>query len=125
MTRWRDTVARTGAAAVVFAAVALATYPGVLAGGTLLPVDWLYEAYYPWHALDPGVVSANPRQNDAIVQLHPLDRFTRERLGEGEVPLWSPYLGAGVPHLATGFTRALYPPFWLTLPFGSEGGRNL
>jgi hypothetical protein len=71
------------------------------------------------------VVSANPRQNDAIVQLHPLDRFTRQRLSEGRIPLWNPYLGAGTPHLATGFTRALYPPFWLTLPFGPENGRNV
>jgi hypothetical protein len=112
------------AAVLVLAGLTLATYPGVLTGGVLLPSDWLYEAYYPWHALDPGVVSVNPRQNDAIAQLHPLDRFTREQLKEGSVPLWNPYLGAGVPHLATGFTRALYPPFWLTLPFDAESGRN-
>lgn len=120
-------IRRVDATAAVFAlaCLALATYPGVLRGGVLLPTDWLYEAYYPWRAMDPGVVSVNPRQNDAIVQLHPLDRFTRERLLSGQIPLWNPLLGAGVPHLATGVTRALYPPFWLTLPLGAEAGRNL
>jgi len=107
-----------------FVSLSLLTYPGVLAGRVVLPVDWLYEAFYPWKALQPSVRSANPRQNDAIVQLYPLDLYTRERLLRLEAPLWNPYLGGGIPHLATGFTRALYPPAWPGLLLSPKGARN-
>lgn len=106
------------------AALCLVTYPGVLTGGVLLPTDWLYEAYYPWKTMAPSVVSANPRQNDAVVQLYPMDLYTRERLRDGEVPLWNPLLGAGIPHMATGFNRVFYPVYWPGLLLSPPAARN-
>ena len=100
------------------------TYPGILAGSVLLPTDWLYEAFYPWKTMSPSVTSANPRQNDAIIQLYPLDLYTRERMRQGEVPLWNPYLGSGIPHLATGFNRVFYPLAWPGLLLSAPGARN-
>ena len=105
--------------------LAVLTYPGVLTGGVILPTDWLYEAFYPWKSMAPSVVSANPRQNDAVMQLYPLDLYTRERMREGEVPLWNPYLGSGIPHLATGFNRVFYPLVWPGLLLSAPGSRNL
>ena len=65
--------------------LAALTYPGILTGGVILPTDWLYEAFYPWKSMAPSVVSANPRQNDAVMQLYPLDLYTRERMREAAV----------------------------------------
>ena len=98
--------------------LAVLTYPGILTGGVILPTDWLYEAFYPWKSMAPSVVSAN-------MQLYPLDLYTRERMREGEVPLWNPYLGSGIPHLATGFNRVFYPLVWPGLLLSAPGSRNL
>ncbi len=107
-----------------FLILSILTYPGILTGGVILPTDWLYEAFYPWKSTAPSRVSSNPRQNDAVMQLYPLDLYTRERMRDGEVPLWNPYLGGGIPHLATGFNRVFYPLFWPGLLLSAPAARN-
>ncbi len=52
---------------------------------------------------------------DALVYFYPNAAYLAFRLGRGELPLWNPYLFAGVPFLANSQVGALYPPNWLDL----------
>ncbi len=85
--------------------------PVTLGGRTMLPVDNLF-AYEPWaaHADEFGVETPHNRLiSDLILENYPWKRFIVESLRGGELPLWNPYLFAGVPFLAAGQHSAMYP----------------
>ncbi len=94
-----------------FALSFLFFWPVTLGGKTLLPLDNLF-ASQPWklYAADFGVtVPHNGLLGDLILENYVWKRFILESLKAGRVPLWNPYLFAGVPFLAAGQHSALYP----------------
>lgn len=52
---------------------------------------------------------------DAEVYFYPHAAYLAARLSAGQIPLWDPYLFAGVPFLANSQVGALYPPNWAYL----------
>ncbi len=97
--------------------------PVVLGGRTLLPADNLF-AFEPWRsfAAAQGVtIPHNELVSDLILENYAWKTFIRESIQDRQLPLWNPYLFAGVPFLAAGQHSALYPlsvvfyilPLWL------------
>src|SRR5690606_196414 len=85
--------------------------PVTLGGRTMLPVDNLF-AFAPWaaHADEFGVTTPhNGLISDLILENYPWKRFITESLRAGQLPLWNPYLFAGVPFFAAGQHSAAYP----------------
>lgn len=62
------------------------------------------------------------RGTDFVKDWLPKQAYLRARLGHGELPLWTPYVGLGRPFLAAIDTGTLYPPGWLTLLLGPSVG---
>lgn len=86
-------------------------FPVTVGGYTLLPADNLF-AWQPFKsaAASLGVgVPQNELLSDLILENYPWKRFIIKSLAEGELPLWNPYLFAGVPFLAAGQHSAMYP----------------
>ncbi|MDH7487272.1 MAG: oligosaccharide flippase family protein [Anaerolineae bacterium] len=85
--------------------------PVALGGRTLLPADNLF-AFQPWasYAAEQGVgIPHNELLSDLILENYVWKLLIREALQARELPLWNPYLFAGVPFLAAGQHSALYP----------------
>lgn len=51
--------------------------------------------------------------------------LTGQSLAQGQLPLWNPYIFAGMPLLASVYTGALYPPNWLFALFPPGVAMNL
>jgi len=86
-------------------------YPVIFGGKVLLPLDDLY-AFQPWRAYASQfdiTVPHNHLIGDMIIQNYSWKSFTRQILRQGTIPLWNPYLFAGVPFLAAGQYGVLYP----------------
>ncbi len=80
-------------------------------GRTLLPADNLF-AFEPWRSFAGqfGItVPHNELLSDLILENYVWKRFLVESVQNRELPLWNPYLFAGVPFLAAGQHSALYP----------------
>ncbi len=78
---------------------------------TLLPVDNLF-AWQPFHSLAASLGVGTPQNgllSDLILENYPWKRFILDSIHQGEIPLWNPYLFAGIPFLAAGQHSALYP----------------
>ncbi|MCS6773798.1 MAG: oligosaccharide flippase family protein [Thermoflexales bacterium] len=78
---------------------------------TLLPADNLYQ-YQPFRAAAAqfGItLPQNALLDDLILENYQWKRFILDSLRQGELPLWNPYLFAGVPFLAAGQHSAMYP----------------
>ncbi|MCW5850566.1 MAG: oligosaccharide flippase family protein [Anaerolineae bacterium] len=97
--------------------------PVTLGGRSLVPFDALYQ-FAPWSsfAAQQGVGAPhNALVTDLLLQNYSWKAFIVQQLQAGQVPLWNPYLFAGVPFLAAGQHSALYPlsvlyyilPLWL------------
>jgi O-antigen/teichoic acid export membrane protein len=105
----------------------LALYWDVTVGGrTMLPADNLFR-WPPWQAAaaEFGVtIPHNELIGDLIIQNYAWKRFVLHSLGQGEIPLWNPYLFAGAPFLANGQHSALYPfsILFLILPLSKAYG---
>jgi len=92
------------AIALGFLALAILFYlPVTLGGRTLLPAD-IALRWEPWaSALQrAGEVPDNSLLGDLYVQNLPWKTLIVESLREREIPLWNPYILAGVPFLAAG-----------------------
>jgi hypothetical protein len=50
---------------------------------------------------------------DAFVYFYPLRSYIAATVGQGQLPLWNPYLFAGTPYLANPQTAVFYPGTWL------------
>jgi len=83
-----------------------------LGNRTLLPADNIYQ-YQPWAAyraqLGVPAVPHNALLSDLVLENLPWKQFIRQSFAQGELPLWNPYIFAGVPFLAAGQHSALYP----------------
>jgi O-antigen/teichoic acid export membrane protein len=85
--------------------------PVTLGGYTLLPADNLF-AWQPFKSAAAAFGIAVPQNellSDLILENYPWKRFILASLAGGELPLWNPYLFAGVPFLAAGQHSAMYP----------------
>ncbi len=87
--------------------------PVTLGAKTLIPADNLYQ-WEPYRTFaDQQGITLPPHNellSDLVLENQVWKRFIVQSLGEREVPLWNPYLFAGVPFLAAGQHSALYPP---------------
>lgn len=70
----------------------------------LIPLLYFYPAVLGRVLLAPG---------DAWTQSLGLRVLIGQMLAQGELPLWNPYIFAGMPLLASIHVGALYPPSWL------------
>ncbi|MCX7840062.1 MAG: hypothetical protein N2559_11495, partial [Anaerolineae bacterium] len=97
---------------VFFIALAALFFAPVLFGNaTLIPFDNLFR-FPPWHAFarEFGVTTPyNELASDLLLENYAWKQFIVESLRAREIPLWNPYLFAGVPFLAAGQHSALYP----------------
>jgi len=99
---------------VVLAFLSLAVaffWPVIFGGSVLLPVDNLFQ-WLPWKAFSAQFGTTVPQNHllsDLILENYPWKEFIVGSLRSGELPLWNPYLFAGVPFLAAGQSSALYP----------------
>ncbi|MHB1295297.1 MAG: oligosaccharide flippase family protein [Anaerolineae bacterium] len=87
-------------------------WPVTLGGKTLLPADNAF-AWEPWRsAAEQMGVSAphNALLSDLYVQNYAWKSLIVSSIKAGELPLWNPYIFAGVPFLAAGQHSAMYPP---------------
>ncbi len=102
----------TAACMVLLMLLPLALFiPVTIGGHTLLPADNLF-VWQPFKsaAADFGIaVPQNELLSDLILENYPWKRFIIASLAGGELPLWNPYLFAGVPFLAAGQHSAMYP----------------
>jgi O-antigen/teichoic acid export membrane protein len=86
-------------------------WPVTTGGRTLVPFDNLY-AFQPWKtfAESMGVgVPHNELLSDLLLENYAWKTFIVQALQDGQIPLWNPYLFAGVPFLAAGQHSALCP----------------
>ncbi len=99
---------------IVLAFLALAAIffaPVVFGGAVLVPFDNLYR-FPPWSAFASQFGITTPHNelvSDLLLENYAWKKFIVESLRTRELPLWNPYLFAGVPFLAAGQNSALYP----------------
>jgi O-antigen/teichoic acid export membrane protein len=86
-------------------------WPVTLGGKTLLPVDNIFT-FEPWasFASEWGVsIPHNELLSDLILENYVWKRFIVQAIHNRQIPLWNPYLFAGLPFLAAGQHSAFYP----------------
>lgn len=110
--RWTINVKRDLWIVLFFCALAALFFAPVIFGGaTLVPFDNLFR-FPPWRtfANEFGVTTPhNELASDLVLENYAWKQFIVESLRARELPLWNPYLFAGVPFLAAGQHSALYP----------------
>ncbi|MGH9461190.1 MAG: YfhO family protein [Vicinamibacteria bacterium] len=111
--------------AALLAALPCLCFWEVFRGDLLLPTDWLHQDLEPWRQITPEHPVVNTRIKDAILDGYALDVISARAAREGRVALWNPYAGGGMPHLAAGFSRMLYPPFWIYAILDTEIAHNV
>lgn len=86
-------------------------WPVTVGSRTLIPFDNLYT-FQPWEAYADQVgvgVPQNELLSDLLLENYAWKSFILQALRERQIPLWNPYVFAGVPFLAAGQHSALYP----------------
>jgi hypothetical protein len=58
----------------------------------------------------PNVVPGNRLASDPVLQMLPWLQFSKHEFEQGRLPLWNPYNGCGVPHMAN-YQSAVFSPF--------------
>ncbi|NLF00802.1 MAG: YfhO family protein [Anaerolineales bacterium] len=94
--------------------LALFFWPAVLGGRVLLPADLIFEVDPLWRPLAPDgwTQSANQLLSDQVYLYYPWSVLARRSLAQGQIPLWNPYAGAGLPFVGNA-QSALFSPFTL------------
>ncbi|MBL8189264.1 MAG: hypothetical protein JNK38_14745, partial [Acidobacteria bacterium] len=82
----------------------------------LLPLLYFFPAVLGKVTLAPG---------DGWTQILGIRVLIGQLLANGELPLWNPYIFAGMPLLASIQPGALYPPTWLFAVFSPQVAMNL
>jgi hypothetical protein len=83
----------------------------IFGGRTLLPADNLFT-FEPWRSFaDQFSISVphNELLSDLILENYVWKRFIVQSIEARQIPLWNPYIFAGLPFLAAGQHSALYP----------------
>ena len=63
----------------------------------------------------PVIAGRLPANLDLLLQFAPNATFLQREITAGRLPLWNPYVGAGVPFLADPGTAGWYLPNWIAL----------
>ncbi len=79
-------------------------------GRVLSPADVLFATKSFERAPSEDYEPRNRLLIDPVLQFQPWLEFNRDELRAGRLPLWNPYAGRGVPHLANG-QSAVFDPF--------------
>lgn len=80
----------------------------------------LFLLLYTRVILAPSGHAPATQDSDFYMYYFPMTEMAFEQLREGMLPVWNPYLFAGMPLLASIEIGVLYPPNWLHLVFSSE-----
>jgi hypothetical protein len=85
--------------------------------GWVLGQPQMLDAYYPWRALLPATWEARPGAplGDVPMLVYPFLAFTRERLLDGHLPLWTASLNGGQPFLGAYQAAVFSPLTWTAL----------
>lgn len=106
--RWRESLLLLAC----FTLLPLALFWSVTVGGrSLVPFDILYQ-FEPWRSFADHVgvgLPANELVADLLLENYAWKGFIVEALSERQLPLWNPYVFAGMPFLAAGQHSFLYP----------------
>ena len=97
-----------------------------IGGQTMLPADNLFQ-WQPWASYAEAYGVTQPQNHlisDLILQNYAWKGFIREAVAQRDIPLWNPYLFAGIPFLSAGQHGAYYPfsIFFLLLPLTKAYG---
>jgi O-antigen/teichoic acid export membrane protein len=95
----------------LFSLTVLFFWPVIFGGKTLLPADNLFT-FEPWRSFADqfGIsVPHNELLSDLILENYVWKRFIVQSIEARQIPLWNPYIFAGLPFLAAGQHSALYP----------------
>jgi hypothetical protein len=110
--RSRERLPELGALFLLLVLPLVLFWPVTVGPKTLIPADNLYQ-WQPYlaYADQQGVAlpSHNELLSDLVLENLAWKQFIVQSLRHGELPLWNPYLFAGVPFLAAGQHSALYP----------------
>jgi hypothetical protein len=102
--------------------------PALFTGKTLLPAD-IVPLMPPWsetsHARFPEFRAAQNQMLGPIFEYYSWRYYARERIHQGEIPLWNPYELSGNVLLANSQSAVLYPPNLLLYLFPLPVGINL
>ena len=123
-------------AILLLALAPVVCYWEVLRGDLLLPTDWVYRDLEPWKRVGPPGFDAgvneqprtkvqNSRIKDAFLDSYALDLVSARAARRGDILLWNRHAGGGIPHLAAGFSRMFYPPFWIYAVVEPATARNV
>jgi hypothetical protein len=96
---------------------------GLLGAQVVLPAELLH-AVYPWGAYFPVHANHNRELTDVILQFHPWFVEWASRISSGELPLWTPEAGLGLPGAARAQSASWFPLTALSL-LGPALGWNL
>ncbi|NDJ85256.1 MAG: YfhO family protein [Chloroflexi bacterium] len=78
-----------------------------------------------WRLFTPVEIDAlSLEEGDFSGQFVSWTSYAVERIGDGEIPLWNPYMHAGTPFLADPQTAVLYPPRLATVAILAIGGQT-
>jgi len=86
-------------------------WPVTLGSKTLIPADNLFQ-WAPWRPYAEAFnaeVPHNELLSDLLLENYAWKSFIVQALRGGQIPLWNPYVFAGVPFLAAGQHSAIYP----------------
>jgi O-antigen/teichoic acid export membrane protein len=87
-------------------------WPVIFGGRTLVPFDIPFATDPAWADQSSKLGIDHPQNGlmaDLILENYVWKQFIRESIRARQLPLWNPYLFAGVPFLAAGQHSALYP----------------
>ncbi len=101
-----------GIALFFILASTLFLWPALLGGRVLLPADLVFDLDPLWWPLAPAGYThpSNPLLTDPVYQFFPWKVFTLRLLARGQIPLWNPYIDAGLPFVGNG-QSAVFGPF--------------
>ncbi len=99
------------AAALSMLALSCAYYAAAIFGGRIIaPVDFIFYLNFFSADMPTGYAGpANALLTDPILKFIPWQYAARYALGQGQMPLWNPYIYAGAPLFANGESALLYP----------------
>jgi hypothetical protein len=107
-TRWET----TEAALLLILALLVFFWAAVFGGRVLLPADLIFDNDPLWQSLTPEGYThpSNPALSDQVYQFYPWKVFTLHSFAQGQLPLWNPYVCAGLPFVGNA-QSAVFSPF--------------
>jgi hypothetical protein len=111
-------------AAALFAVLVLANYSPVLLGK--IPLPGVLLTYFPSWTFQPDEARQPVADiGDLIDYFYPFHRFSAEQIRQGTIPLWNPYVMAGIPFQAEPQTAMFYPLHILYYAFSTPTAWSL